>query len=125
MADAYRQGVINGTGVVTASRIGVNQDLNVSLNFNGGTATVKLERRPQRQDATNLYDYLLTLDGDRLCTLGGDPIAALGGSSTGGFRAAESFTADSESIAEVAGDTEFQLNCTAYTSGPIEYQLYN
>lgn len=120
----YRSGVINAAGVVEASRIGANSDLNVSMNFNAGTATVKLNRRAQRQDASNMYDRLLTLAGATLTTLSGDQLTTLS-SASGGFRAYKSYTADAETVEAVSGETEFELECTAYTSGPIEYQLWD
>jgi hypothetical protein len=114
-----RAGSINETGVVTASRFGANGPFNLSLE-GFGTATVKLERRfPGDGEDT---DRRLSEEGDvRVSEAGATRVSE--GSIDGGFRPMASYTADQELVVTPAGPTEYQLNCTAFTSGPIEFRL--
>jgi hypothetical protein len=122
-----RKGSINASGAVAGSMFGATHDFNLSLDFGGSAnATVKLERR--FNDATdtvaNEGDRLMTIASDVLTTLAGEQLFTIG-SADDGFRPVTSlsYTADVEAIIPVAGPTEFRLNCTTFSAGPIEYRL--
>ncbi len=115
-----RTGVITATGRITQF-FGANAPFNLSL-YGFGTATVTLERRFPGEVAT-LTDRLLTEDEFALLAENGDQLVTEGAEDDGGWRITDTFTADVEAVVDCVGETEFALNCTAYTDGPIEYRL--
>lgn len=125
-----RTGSINASGAqAEADWFGATSDFNLSLDFGvDAVATIVLERRfafDAGDVLANEGDRLLTEGGDLLLLESGDVLLAdmPGGTSEAGFRPCDTFTADFEGIVEVAGPTEFRLNCTSFSAGPIEYRL--
>lgn len=114
-----RKGTITATGRIPLA-FGANAPFNLSL-FGFGTASVDLERR--FGDDAVAGDGLLTEDEFLILAENGDALVTEGPEDDGGWRIVESFTENTESVVDAYGETEFTLNCTSYTDGPIEYRL--